>query len=99
LDCPFRRIYRGPSLKARGNTVGARGEGKLNTKPLRGGVTTQLTERGESGKLNMVHGGLNDPLAMRTVIATVRPDRNFHLAAQSFVSVRHSIIVKREVGM
>jgi GDP-4-dehydro-6-deoxy-D-mannose reductase len=32
-----------------------------------------------------VYGELNDPLAMRTVIATVRPDRIFHLAAQSFV--------------
>jgi GDP-D-mannose dehydratase len=42
---------------------------------------------------------LNDPLAMRTVMATVRPDRNFHLAAQSFVSARHPIIVKREVGI
>jgi UDP-glucose 4-epimerase len=32
-----------------------------------------------------VYGELNDPLAMRTAIATVRPDRIFHPAAQSFV--------------
>jgi GDP-4-dehydro-6-deoxy-D-mannose reductase len=62
-------------------------EGKLNTRPLEGRVATAaaLIEYCEPGKLNLVYGELNDPLAMQTVIATVCPDRIFHLAAQSFV--------------
>ena len=62
-------------------------EGKLNTRPLEGRITTAaaLAEHYESGRLNLVYGELNDPVAMQTVIATVRPNRIFHLAAQSFV--------------
>ena len=58
-------------------------QGKLNTRPLEGRVTTpeMLAEHSESDKLNLVYGELNDFLAMHTVIATVRPDRIFHLAA------------------
>ena len=62
-------------------------QGKLNTRPLEGRVTTpeMLAEHSEADKLNLVYGELNDFLAMHTVIAAVRPDRIFHLAAQSFV--------------
>ena len=69
------------------NLAGLAAWGKVNTKSLESRVMTleMLTDHCESGKLNLVYGELNDPLAMRTVIATVRPDRIFHLAAQSFV--------------
>jgi GDP-D-mannose dehydratase len=70
-------------------------QGKLNTRPLEGRVMTpeMLADHSEPGKLNLVYGELNDPVAMQTVIATVRLDRIFHpslhsgqaLAAQSFV--------------
>lgn len=62
-------------------------QGKLNTRPLEGRVTTpeMLADHTKPDALNLVYGELNDPVAMRTVIATVRPDRIFHLAAQSFV--------------
>jgi GDP-4-dehydro-6-deoxy-D-mannose reductase len=61
--------------------------GLLNSRPLEGRATTPalLAACTEPGKLNLVYGELSDPLAMQTVIATVRPDRIFHLAAQSFV--------------
>ncbi|MDK2820434.1 MAG: GDP-4-dehydro-6-deoxy-D-mannose reductase [Clostridia bacterium] len=36
-------------------------------------------------KINLVECNLLDPFAVRKVIETVRPDRIFHLAAQSFV--------------
>ena len=48
----------------------------------------------EPGKLNLVYGDLNDPVAMHTVLATVRPDRIFHLAAQSFVPASWSAPVE-----
>ena len=35
--------------------------------------------------LNLILGDLNDPSSMRRLIAGLRPDRIFHLAAQSFV--------------
>jgi GDP-4-dehydro-6-deoxy-D-mannose reductase len=38
-----------------------------------------------TGSLNLLLGDLSDPSSMRRVIAGVRPDRIFHLAAQSFV--------------
>lgn len=68
-------------------------QGRVNISPLEGRVTTpeMLGKRSEPNKLNLVYGELNDPLAMRTVIATVRPDRIFHLAAQSFVPASWSM--------
>jgi GDP-4-dehydro-6-deoxy-D-mannose reductase len=39
----------------------------------------------KNGCLNLLLGDLSDPSSMRRVIAGVRPDRIFHLAAQSFV--------------
>ncbi len=38
-----------------------------------------------AGKVSLMEGDLNDASSMRQVIAEVRPDRIFHLAAQSFV--------------
>jgi GDP-4-dehydro-6-deoxy-D-mannose reductase len=71
------------------------GQGKLSARLLEDRVTTptMLADHSEPGKLNLVYGELNDPVAMQTVIATVRLDRIFHpslhsgqaLAAQSFV--------------
>lgn len=37
------------------------------------------------GALNLVQGDLTDPTSMKRLIESVRPDRIFHLAAQSFV--------------
>ena len=37
------------------------------------------------GALHLVEAELSDPLAMRTIVGGVRPDRIFHLAAQSYV--------------
>lgn len=38
-----------------------------------------------SGSLNLILGDLTDPSSVRRLVAGVRPDRVFHLAAQSFV--------------
>lgn len=53
-----------------------------------------LTEHSESDKLNLVYGELNDPLAMRMAITTVRPERIFHLAVQSFVPASWSALAE-----
>ena len=37
------------------------------------------------GKIKVLDGDISDPSSMRQVISQVRPDRIFHLAAQSFV--------------
>jgi len=34
---------------------------------------------------NLIHGDISDPTSMRRLLESVRPDRIFHLAAQSFV--------------
>jgi GDP-4-dehydro-6-deoxy-D-mannose reductase len=39
----------------------------------------------DSAKLNLIEGDITDPCSMRRVIAAVKPDRIFHLAAQSYV--------------
>ncbi|MFO7917520.1 MAG: GDP-mannose 4,6-dehydratase [Anaerolineae bacterium] len=69
------------------NLADLKARGKLNPRPLEGRVTTpqMLAEHSHPDALNLVYGELNDPLAMRTLIAAVRPHRIFHLAAQSFV--------------
>lgn len=68
----------------------------VNTRPIEGRVTTSevLLACREPGKLNLVYGDLKDPVAMHTVLATVRPDRIFHLAAQSFVPASWSAPVE-----
>lgn len=49
----------------------------------------ELSERIESettaGHLNLILGDLSDPASMRQLVVGLRPDRIFHLAAQSFV--------------
>ena len=78
------------------NLANLSASGKLNTSLLEGRITTRemLVERSEPGKLNLVYGELNDASAMRTVIATILPDRIFHLAAQSFVPASWSAPVE-----
>jgi len=39
----------------------------------------------DSAKLNLIEGDITDPYSMRRVIGAVKPDRIFHLAAQSYV--------------
>ena len=39
----------------------------------------------ESAKLNLIEGDITDPCSMRRIVAAVKPDRIFHLAAQSYV--------------
>ncbi|MBI2304639.1 MAG: GDP-mannose 4,6-dehydratase [Chloroflexi bacterium] len=44
-----------------------------------------VAEQGNPGKVNLVEGDMMDPYAMKRVIGAIRPDRIFHLAAQSYV--------------
>jgi len=43
--------------------------------------------RSDSSKLNLVEADITDPFSMKRAIAAVKPDRIFHLAAQSYVPV------------
>ncbi|HEY8477506.1 MAG TPA: GDP-mannose 4,6-dehydratase [Chloroflexota bacterium] len=61
-------------------------EGRLNLLEGLGSVGPRaLAERFQPDKVNLVECDLTDPFSVRTLIAAVRPDRIFHLAAQSFV--------------
>lgn len=44
-------------------------------------------DRSDSSKLNLMEADITDPFSMKRVIAVVKPDRIFHLAAQSYVPV------------
>lgn len=44
-----------------------------------------LARLARPGKANLVHGDISDPTSMKRLMESVRPDRVFHLAAQSFV--------------
>ena len=65
--------------------------GKINRVASGGNVRSagELADRIESeaveGNLNLILGDLSDPSSMARLIAGLRPDRIFHLAAQSFV--------------
>ncbi|MHB1416900.1 MAG: GDP-mannose 4,6-dehydratase, partial [Chloroflexota bacterium] len=60
-------------------------EGKFN--PLQPGIADcdALARARKEGALNLLEMDLLDPWSVRRVIAVVRPDLIFHLAAQSFV--------------
>jgi GDP-4-dehydro-6-deoxy-D-mannose reductase len=57
--------------------------GKVNI--ITGGFESMLHERTDSSKLNLIEADITDSFSMRWVIGTVKPDRIFHLAAQSYV--------------
>lgn len=50
-------------------------------------LETVPPDRSDSSKLNLMAADITDPFSMKRVIAAVKPDRIFHLAAQSYVPV------------
>lgn len=44
-----------------------------------------LSDRVQAASLNLVEADITDPFSMKRIIAAVKPDRIFHLAAQSYV--------------
>ena len=65
--------------------------GKLNTVAESSSITSahqmgcMIEERAQPGKLNLIEGDIADPFSMDRLIGGVKPDRIFHLAAQSWV--------------
>ena len=57
--------------------------GKVNI--ITGGFESMLHERTDSSKLNLIEADITDSFSMKWVIGAVKPDRIFHLAAQSYV--------------
>jgi len=62
-------------------------KGRLNRRGLEANLIDHdsLRELAESDKVNLIRGDLTDASSMRHLIRIVRPDRIFHLAAQSYV--------------
>ncbi|MGB2853542.1 MAG: GDP-mannose 4,6-dehydratase [Dehalococcoidia bacterium] len=57
--------------------------GKVNI--ITGGFESMLHERTDSSKLNLIEADITDSFSMKWVIGAVKPERIFHLAAQSYV--------------
>ncbi len=62
-------------------------KGRLNRRGLEANLIDHdsLRELAEPAKVNLIRGDLTDASSMRHLIRIVRPDRIFHLAAQSYV--------------
>lgn len=58
-------------------------EGRLNI--IASDLEPALPNRCDSSKLNLMEADITDPFSIKRVVATVEPDRIFHLAAQSYV--------------
>jgi GDP-4-dehydro-6-deoxy-D-mannose reductase len=67
------------------NLDNLKGDGNLNI------ITSDLeatpSNRGNASKLNLIEADITDPFSMKRMVAAVKPDRIFHLAAQSYVPV------------
>ncbi|MBI2955586.1 MAG: GDP-mannose 4,6-dehydratase [Chloroflexi bacterium] len=50
-----------------------------------GALSRYLGERARLGKVNLIEADMADASSMKKLIAAIRPDRIFHLAAQSYV--------------
>ncbi|MBI4320824.1 MAG: GDP-mannose 4,6-dehydratase [Chloroflexi bacterium] len=48
-------------------------------------LTCMLEENAQLGKLNLVEADMSDASSMKKLVGAIRPDRLFHLAAQSYV--------------
>jgi GDP-4-dehydro-6-deoxy-D-mannose reductase len=57
--------------------------GKVNI--ITGGFESMLYERTDTSKLNLIEADITDSFSMKWVIGAVKPERIFHLAAQSYV--------------
>ena len=57
--------------------------GKVNI--ITGGFESMLHERTDTSKLNLIEADITDSFSMKWVIGAVKPERIFHLAAQSYV--------------
>ncbi len=64
-----------------------RQRGKLNARAVEASLVDPEAVRAvlEPGKVNLLYGDLSDQASLRRVLEVVRPDRIFHLAAQSYV--------------
>lgn len=62
-------------------------KGRLNRRGMEANLVDHaaLQELADSDKVNLIRGDLTDPSSMRHLIRIARPDRIFHLAAQSYV--------------
>ena len=58
-------------------------EGRLNI--IASEIEAAPPNRSDSSKLNLMEADITDPFSMKRVVAAVKPDRIFHLAAQSYV--------------
>jgi GDP-4-dehydro-6-deoxy-D-mannose reductase len=69
------------------NLSGLDRQGRLNRRGLDGTITSeaQLREIADPQAVNLLQGDMADPYQMETLISAVKPQRVFHLAAQSFV--------------
>ncbi|MDO8673378.1 MAG: GDP-mannose 4,6-dehydratase [Dehalococcoidia bacterium] len=73
------------------NLADLQAKGKLKFVAEGGNITSvaclecYVDERVSPDKLNLVEGDMSDAFSMRRVIGAVKPDRIFHLAAQSYV--------------
>jgi len=65
------------------NLDSLRESGRLNINA--GDVSITPLNRSNSSKLSLLEADITDPFSMKQLIATVKPDRIFHLAAQSYV--------------
>jgi len=57
--------------------------GKVNI--ITGGLESMLHDRVNPSKLNLIEADITDSFSVKWVIGAVKPDRIFHLAAQSYV--------------
>ncbi|MGI8855571.1 MAG: GDP-mannose 4,6-dehydratase [Thermomicrobiales bacterium] len=67
------------------NLADLRAAGSLNVIEAGASDVDAIQRAFDPGTVNLVTGDIVDPLSMRIVIEAVRPDRIFHLAAQSHV--------------
>jgi GDP-4-dehydro-6-deoxy-D-mannose reductase len=62
-------------------------QGQLNSNPVEVNITSpqMFADHMQPGKVNLLQGDIADPSSLHRVVELVRPDRIFHLAAQSYV--------------
>lgn len=84
-DVELYGLYRWRSRMDNLDDMKSAGQLNILAEGWQGSLDALVAERTQAGKLNLIEGDITDAYSMQRIMGALRPERIFHLAAQSYV--------------